>query len=30
VQLPGFPATNRYDVDQWNAEWDEVPVAGLH
>jgi hypothetical protein len=29
VQLPGFPATNQYDVDRWNAEWDELPVAGL-
>jgi hypothetical protein len=21
VRLPGFPATNRYDLDQWDAEW---------
>jgi hypothetical protein len=24
VQLPGFPATNHYDVERWDTQWDEV------
>lgn len=24
VRLPSFPSTDRFELDQWNAEWDEV------
>jgi len=27
VSLPSFPSTDRYEIDQWNAEWEEVDAV---
>lgn len=27
VRLPSFPSTDRYELDQWNAEWTEVAAV---